>query len=366
MKRIALISCTKDKQNYPCRAKEMYMRSNLFSKAYAYGKKYADSVYILSDKYGLLEEDDIIAPYNETLKGKSKEEKKLWGKNIINDLKDRVNLEEDKFIILAGKTYYGQLIKYLKYYQLPLEKLTIGKRLKKLDELLKEEMEEDHCYLLHKIFNSMKKYSFSNVDKIKVKNGIYVILDKYQYYCGMNRIVKVGTHINQGRLKNRLLDYASNKNKSSSIFRKNIGRAMLNAYNDPYISIWNIDFNIDKNKKQYSNLRDKKKEREIENYIDDYMKKYLQIVCFEVINKPLRLRLEEGIISTLNKEKSFKDSINWYGKYRAIPKMNSNELWIAKELIGEPLSYEEVDFIGSLCDKSKVLKEDKYEDILEI
>ena len=61
--RIALISCSKEKKNYPCPAHELYSASNLFSLSYQYAKKYADKIYILSAKYGLVAEDCILMFY---------------------------------------------------------------------------------------------------------------------------------------------------------------------------------------------------------------------------------------------------------------------------------------------------------------
>jgi len=51
---LGLISCTKRKKDFPCKASEMYSASDLFRKAYAYCYKNYDNVAILSAKYGLL------------------------------------------------------------------------------------------------------------------------------------------------------------------------------------------------------------------------------------------------------------------------------------------------------------------------
>jgi len=40
----------------------------------------ADKIFILSAKYGLVPEDMIIEPYNETLKDKSTQERRAWQK----------------------------------------------------------------------------------------------------------------------------------------------------------------------------------------------------------------------------------------------------------------------------------------------
>lgn len=74
--RIALISCSKLKKSYPCKASELYSASTLFSLSYEYAKMNADRIYIISAKHGLVAEDKVIEPYNETLNEKSPSERK--------------------------------------------------------------------------------------------------------------------------------------------------------------------------------------------------------------------------------------------------------------------------------------------------
>jgi hypothetical protein len=54
----------------------------------------------------------------------------------------------------------------------------------------------------------------------------------------MNRIVRVGTHTSPNRLKIRLKDHFWHENKDGSIFRKNIGKAILNQEHNPYLQTW--------------------------------------------------------------------------------------------------------------------------------
>ena len=72
MKRVVLIACCSKKQNIRCKAKDMYI-SPLFKYSYKYASQLKpDYIFILSAKYGLINVDDIIEPYNETLNKKSK------------------------------------------------------------------------------------------------------------------------------------------------------------------------------------------------------------------------------------------------------------------------------------------------------
>jgi hypothetical protein len=55
-----------------------------------------------------------------------------------------------------------------------------------------------------------------------------------------------------------------------------------------------------------------------------------------------RLRLEEGIIATLNRNPSFGPSNNWLGLKSPVPEIASSGLWNRQGLEGQPLSAEEL------------------------
>ena len=136
MKKIILISCVKKKLNHRAKAKDLYS-SSLFSKSFKYVVSLnPDVIYILSAKYGLLELEDEIDTYNETLNGKRKSELIEWSNNIILELEKRIDLINDKIIILAGKNYYKYLIPHFKNYELSLEGLPLGKRMSFLNEMI--------------------------------------------------------------------------------------------------------------------------------------------------------------------------------------------------------------------------------------
>ena len=137
--KIALISCSKMKRDHSCTAAELYSPSHLFSLSYAYAQKVADKVFILSAKYGLVEEEDVISPYNLTLNHFSKQMRKEWGQKVLKQLKEKCILDEDAFIILTGKNYYEELLPHLTHNTIPLGNLSLGQRLSKLTSLLSAE-----------------------------------------------------------------------------------------------------------------------------------------------------------------------------------------------------------------------------------
>jgi len=132
MKSLGLISCTKSKRNYPCRASEMYSASDLFRKAYSYATKNYDFVAILSAKYGLLFPDDEMEPYNLTLNNMQSQQRKEWAEKVLNQMQNRLKLEDCKVFFHAGKKYREHLASKLRTIgiqcETPLEGLGIGKQ----------------------------------------------------------------------------------------------------------------------------------------------------------------------------------------------------------------------------------------------
>ena len=130
----ALIFCTKSKQNYSCTAKELYSKSDLFRKEYRFAKTFADKIYILSAKHGLVDENEVLTPYNQTLCGAKVNIKKEWSEMVLHQMEQTFDLNYDELIFLAGRNYTAYLIptlreKYNAKIILPLENVgSIGKQ----------------------------------------------------------------------------------------------------------------------------------------------------------------------------------------------------------------------------------------------
>ena len=142
IKKIILIACVSKKGDKKAKAKDLYI-SQLFksSLTYAY-KQNPDKIFILSALYHLLDIDKEIEPYNVTLskvpKDKRKpglkiltlEEKREWGKKVIELLSKQTDLENDEFIVLAGQEYIKPIINNISHLVNPLNGLRQGERLK--------------------------------------------------------------------------------------------------------------------------------------------------------------------------------------------------------------------------------------------
>jgi hypothetical protein len=346
--RVALIQCTSSKKSYKCRASELYSESPRFRLAYELAKLVADKILILSAKYGLIPEDMIIEPYNETLLDKSAQERRLWGEKVISELRNVADLEHDEFIIIAGEVYRENLLPHLAHYWLPLKGKRQGEWIPELERLIRLERETDKATVLHMLFNGLQRLDWTMINQIPYQNGIYIMFEKGESFQGMDRIVRVGTHRGQNRLLLRLMQHFINEDADSSIFRKNIGRALLNMAADPYLHVWNIDMHRPENMIN-RHLVNERLENELETKISYYLRDNITFVCFPVNNGDERLRLEEGIIATLHRHTSFRPSSIWLGWYSPVWEIADSGLWNRHGLNGQPLSDEELERIKQLA-----------------
>jgi cytoplasmic iron level regulating protein YaaA (DUF328/UPF0246 family) len=146
MKRIVLISCVSKKGERKVKAKDLYISALFkYSLAYAYSL-HPDKIFILSALHHLIELEREIEPYNVTLcnvlKNKRKaglkvlnsKEKKEWSERVIDQLSKQADLKNDKFIILAGQEYIKPIIKHISHFELPLNGLRQGERVKFLKD----------------------------------------------------------------------------------------------------------------------------------------------------------------------------------------------------------------------------------------
>lgn len=139
MAHIVLIACASKKTAIPRRARDLYL-STLFQKSLAYADSLEpDAIYILSAKHGLLAQDEVVAPYDETLNTKSAAEVRAWAERVRRQLETHTNPKLDRFTILAGMTYRKHLVPHLAQVSVPLEGLPIGKQLQRLDQLIRDD-----------------------------------------------------------------------------------------------------------------------------------------------------------------------------------------------------------------------------------
>lgn len=190
---------------------------------------------------------------------------------------------------------------------------------------------------IHKLFNSQKRYyfPFKEFKQEIPNNGIYIIFEHGEKYLEFDRIVRIGTHTGNNQLYSRLNQHYIKENKNRSIFRKNIGRCILNKANNPYLSIWELDTTSAEEKKMNSYLVDVEFEKQIERQISTYIQEILSFCVLRINNKEQRLFWESKIASTLAQSKELIPSSDWFGNYSPKEKIRASGLWQVNGLDGE-------------------------------
>ena len=127
-----LVSCVKTKAGRELAAKELYV-SDWFVKARALVERSGLDWFILSAEHGLVGVDDVIAPYERTLNRMPVAERRAWAEKVVGQMEKRLP-DADEVIILAGKRYRENLMRYLcnrfRKVTVPMEGLTSGRQLR--------------------------------------------------------------------------------------------------------------------------------------------------------------------------------------------------------------------------------------------
>lgn len=124
---VTLVSCTNAKRDHEAPARILYDESAYFRKMRAWAESRGDPWYILSSRYGLVEPNTPIAPYDE--RGLSDDQ----GDHIAETLRDR---GVDRVYVSAGRDYLDALTPALESEGIdvvdPFAGLRIGERMTEL------------------------------------------------------------------------------------------------------------------------------------------------------------------------------------------------------------------------------------------
>lgn len=134
---IALVSCVKSKREYACAAKDLYV-SPRFRLSRSIAESRADCWFILSARHGLVDPNDVISPYEQTMKTAKITERREWARNVYEAICG-LTLGDSTILLLAGFDYAGQLVPLLRHRGhrviQPLEGLTQGRGLSLLSRM---------------------------------------------------------------------------------------------------------------------------------------------------------------------------------------------------------------------------------------
>lgn len=197
------------------------------------------------------------------------------------------------------------------------------------------------------------------------KSGIYFFYEKGEIWGhgGVKpRIVRIGTHSGEGNFRSRIgehflldesrMNFDKDKPKPSdrSIFRKNIGRALLNRNGDPYLQVWEKDFTPRRNKELFSHLRDIEKEKAVEAEITRILRENFTF-RFITLENPSEVRrikeLERALIGTVAGCGLCRPSDQWLGRHSPKQKIRESGLWLEQHLKASPITEEHQKIIAN-------------------
>jgi hypothetical protein len=198
------------------------------------------------------------------------------------------------------------------------------------------------CAELHAVARRGTLHSFPfDITRLPL-NGIYALFEAGEECHGGPRTVRVGTHTGDRQLRSRMLQHFVKENKDRSIFRKNIGRALLKRDEDPYLTEWERDRTSRADRARYGAEVDPAKRQAVETEVTAYLRSRFSFVVFRVDEKIERLTLESRMISTLSHCEDCSPSASWLGLHSPKQRIRESGLWLVNELYKAPLAAEDV------------------------
>jgi hypothetical protein len=175
---------------------------------------------------------------------------------------------------------------------------------------------EDRCWQIHQLLSDLG--SFIDPNQELPSNGVYFFYEDGEFCerdgVRLERIVRVGTHREQGNLQRRL-HYHYYGDKNGSVFRKHIGGAILAQADpsDPRLSTWLA--------------QDTPTFAEVEDQVNEIIRNRFRFRCTRVNDANERLTLEECLIGALSGCLHCRPSTSWLGRFARDEKIRFSGLW---------------------------------------
>jgi len=129
--------------------------------------------------------------------------------------------------------------------------------------------------------------------------------------------------------------------RERSIFRKNIGRALLNQRKDDYLKIWEIDFTSGQARREKAYLRDIDKEKKLESEVTRFLRSNFSFRYITLNGQAQRMGktgLESALIGTLAQCPLCQPSSEWLGRHSPKAKISNGKLWQIQHLKARPIN----------------------------
>ncbi len=208
----------------------------------------------------------------------------------------------------------------------------------------------DPCARHHTAIRNLEVHAFP-ADKGRLPlNGVYVLFERGELGHGGMRIVRIGSHTGADKLPSRMAEHTT-RNKDRSIFRKNIGRALLNKAGDPFLEQWNFDLTSRAKRARYGPLVDDRRQSEVEEQVSRYLLENFTFSVIPIGDKVARLGFEKRAIATVAQCPRCRPSPGWLGNSSPLPAIRDSGLWLKQHLGGEPLNPVDLKWFDEIIEK---------------
>ncbi len=194
------------------------------------------------------------------------------------------------------------------------------------------------CNEIHKMFRTQKRHYFPFDRNDIYANGLYILFEKGENAHCCDRIVRIGCNKQDGELPDVIDRHFLNGTKDSSIFRKHIGRAILNRSSEnPYPDYWELNLKS-KEARGSSNYQSYIEHQNIlEQKVSEIISNNFSFCLLQIRSKDERIELESGIIATIAQCEKCGPSKNWFGRFSPKYKITAFGLWHVNGLKNKPL-----------------------------
>ena len=201
----------------------------------------------------------------------------------------------------------------------------------------------DACAAVHALARGLARHRFPVDPDAIPENGVYLLFEEGERGHGGDRIVRIGTHTGQYQLRSRLAEHFLIPNKDRSIFRKNVGRALLNRTDDAFLAQWELDLTSRKSRERHHGDVDPERQRQLEGEVTGRIQQSFSFVTIPVAEKEARLALEKALIATVAACSECQASREWLGRFSPKPKIRDSGLWQEQHLGSTPLRARELE-----------------------
>lgn len=347
----ALISCSKTKGDHRDLARNMYA-SPLYRKSVAVAEGWGLTFSILSAKYGLLDPDETIDPYDLTLKGASRQFKLEWAHRVDSQIRSSIDRKK-RLVMLAGDDYFAPLAEVgtkdpLKFLA-PMQGISLGNRLVFLNQCIRIKKRRAAIARSYGMFDHLaKRVGLRRLRDILAgelpKQGVYFFFDDNEptkFSAAVPRLVRVGTHgVSAGSvatLRNRLRTHLGTRagagNHRASVFRLHVGRAIIERDGlQEFYPNWG--------KGQSASKDITEVEAPLESKVSEYIGN-LKVLFIPVLDTAgtgsMRATIERQFIAMFTEDHCSieESSPKWLGRFSDKASIKDSGLWNVRDVGGE-------------------------------